>query len=264
MTAGRTWSQHEQRYQLDRLTAERILHTISERLPRVVYAPEAIRSLVVTTYLDTQDGHYLRIANSSDGRRSIKLRIREYLAEDRHGCLRYAPICFFERKERVNEQRLKHRVEVSKADIGGIVSLTTTIKGQSAEARAIRTEQSSLVLAPVLVSVYERVVFGCEEGLRVTFDERLAYYAPPEGLYDNAPALSPDVLGRPLARGPSRILEIKYPLSDAMPRWLVELLEDLPQAHGFSKFRTGMASIRRPRNNSRPVTLTRPLSILKA
>lgn len=263
MAGNRTWSQHELRYQLDRLTAERVVGIITQRLPRVVYDEGAVKSLVVTTYLDTEDGHYLKIANSSDGRRSIKLRVREYLASLGDGePFRYAPVCFLERKERVDEQRLKHRIEVNKTEIGGILTLARAVQDQSVEAHAIRTELRSLQLAPVLVSVYERVVFGWDDGLRVTFDERLAYYEPPEGLYDRTPALSPDTLGQPVARGPSRILEIKHPMSSIVPEWLGDVVGDLPQAHGFSKFRSGMAAIKR--GNSRPVTLTRPLSILKA
>jgi len=46
-----------------------------------------------------------------------------------------------------------------------------------------------------------------------------------------------------VAPGPARILEIKY--WGDRPAWLARALEGLEPAHGFSKFKMGMAAITR-------------------
>ncbi len=260
MRSTRTWSQRERRYRPDRAGAKLVLATLARNLPAIVYRPGATINMVVTTYLDTIDRHYLGIADSSDGRRSVKLRIREYLASAAiGGRFWFDDSCYFERKERTGEMRLKQRVQVAKSDVGAILSGRLRLDG-SAEATAIATELDALDLTPTLVSAYERRVFGYEPGLRVTYDERIAYHFPPGGLYDDAAALQPSLLGRPPARGPSRIIEIKYPADMALPDWLEEVLAAIPGADGFSKFRDGMHALADA--DGFPVSLTRPISIM--
>ncbi len=77
--------------------------------------------------------------------------------------------------------------------------------------------------------------------LRITLDERLTFCRPQlVGVVGAEVAPSPaDVV----APGPARILEIKY--WGDQPRWLAQALEGLEPAHGFSKFRMGMAAITR-------------------
>ncbi len=258
MPRSQSWSQREHRYAPDRPTAKRVLATIAARLPSLVYDPGATINLIVTTYLDTPDHQFLTLADASDGQQSLRVRIREYLSSPGTGApYRFGPTCFFERKERRHDLRHKQRVEVDKSLIAGIL-LHRRIPELSAEATAISGELTNRELAPVLVSAYERRVFGYETGLRVTYDERLSYHFPPEQLYQGAPALLPSVLGRPAATGPSRILEVKYPTTGAMPSWLQILLSGLPEEASFSKFRDGMHALD---ESDGPVHLTSPINL---
>lgn len=261
MATAQTWHQRERRYQLDRPVAERVLAELESRLPRLIYVPGAIKSLVVTTYLDTADRHYLGICTNSNGRRSLKMRVREYLTLVEEGQpLQHMERCFLERKERIEDVRLKQRVEISKRQVSAVVS-SRTLHNTSTEAHALSSELATLELEPVLVSVYERRAYGNDDGLRVTFDERLAYYQPPADLYDANEALTPATLGPPVARGPSRILEIKYPANNKVPDWLDQQLAAVPTADGFSKFRSGMQALES--GDGKPVRLSRPIAVVK-
>jgi len=256
------WSQREQRYRLDRSAAERVLHTIVRRLPTITYVPGATDSLVVTAYLDTGDTHYLQLADASEGRRSVKLRVREYLSRMRSDDeYSYRDTCFLERKERVDDLRIKQRIEVPKRAIGELLRRETRLQDTFQGAHGVAAELDALQLAPAMISVYDRRVFGSEKALRVTFDQRVAYYVPPPGLYDAMPALVPSALGSAVARGPARILEIKYPTNELMPDWFADLMESIPVAHGFSKFRDGMHAV--SMSNGDSVTLTERIDISK-
>ena len=257
----RTWSQREQRYLLDRANGELAVNTLFANLPTVVYVPGSIVTQVVTTYLDTEARHYLAIADESAGLRSVKLRVREYMSIAQGSSeVRSTDACYLERKERVNEVRIKQRVELGKLELAHILSGRSSLNGSNA-ARAITAELSSLDLRPALVSSYRRIVFGDEDRLRVTFDEQLAFYRPPAGLYETHDALTFDVLGDPVGRGPARILEIKHPETTEIPDWLEALVEDIPDANGFSKFREGMHAMQR--TDGKPVRLSRSLVAMK-
>ena len=52
-----------------------------KRLPTVLYQG-CDTSFVVTTYLDSRDGHYLELAERSNGTDSVKMRFREYMWRD--------------------------------------------------------------------------------------------------------------------------------------------------------------------------------------
>lgn len=257
----RTWKQREQRYLLDRASAEHTVNTLFQSLPTIVYVPGSVVTQVVTTYLDTPARHYLAIADRSEGLRTLKVRIREYQAIARDtGAISSTNDCYLERKERVNEVRIKQRVEIGKAELADILDRDKTLNGSNA-AQAITGELSSLDLRPALVSSYRRIVFGDEDSLRVTFDEQLAYYKPPDGLYELNDALTFDVLGEPIARGPKRILEIKIPEHSEIPEWLATLVRDIPDANGFSKFRAGMHAVKSA--DGKPVRLSRSLVAMK-
>jgi hypothetical protein len=258
MPLHQTWTQRERRYAPDRPSAVRVLATIATRLPAVVYDPEATINLVVTTYFDTDDRHYLAMADASGGRRSVRIRVREYLSSPGIGSpYHYQPVCFFERKERDGDVRRKQRVEVPKSQVSAILR-HRRLPDHSEEADAISAEMAAHRLAPVMVSAYERRIFGTQKGLRVTYDERLSYHFPPEGLYDAAPALQPSVLGRPAASGPARILEVKFPPTASMPTWLEILFTGVPTAEEFSKFRDGMHALD---DSDGPAHLTRPITL---
>jgi hypothetical protein len=266
-----TWrDQRERRYQLDRDQALAVLRALAGELPAVTYWPGSARTLVVTTYLDSPARDYLRMIEESGGRVSLKVRIREYLPildgagvdgdgnEPRLGPL---PTVFLERKERIGELRQKLRVKLDKRQVGAVLRRQVSVRGDADVVAALEGELALRALEPVLVSVYERRVFGADRGgLRITFDERLRFHGAPEGLYDVHPALEPAVLGDVMAPGPPRILEIKESAGQTSPRWLDRLLAGLPAVSGYSKFRDGMVALRTG-GERRP--LTRPLLAIK-
>ncbi len=255
---AQTWSnQRERRYQPSRDDAKHVIAVLRQQLPVVRYH-DGDTSIVATTYLDTKDHHYY---HSGGADHSLKLRIREYLWNNGvPGELAFHDTCFLERKQRDGDVRLKQRIEVSKRDVVKIVLGDRSITGDSPEAQAIRTELASLRLRPVMVSAYERLVFGDEVDLRVTYDERVGFYPPPRGLYNMASALTPEVLGPPLARGPSRILEVKQQAGAPSPDWLEQMLAQLTAAPGYSKFRDGMKAM--ADSDGVPVSLTKRLTPL--
>jgi hypothetical protein len=260
---AQTWrNQLELRFDVDREAARRVLDELGRRLPQLRYQPSADRTFVVTTYLDTPERHYLRLAEQDDGTHSLKMRVREYLWHDGSDpALNHDSICYLERKQRAGDIRLKQRVSLAKAEVGAIVRRQQPLVGESAEAQALRDELSAHALAPVMISAYERRVFGEEDGLRVTFDERIGFYRPIAAFYDETPAFDDGALGQPMGRGPSRILEVKHPSEIATPSWLAELIAGLPAAAGYSKFRDGMHAL--ARSDGRPVNLTRRMEPVK-
>ncbi len=256
-SAAQTWrDQRERRFHLERDAAERVLAVILRNAPEVHYGGSDTTT-VVTTYLDSKERHYLALAEDSDGERSLKMRIREYLSSGRVPDAH----CYLERKQRDGDVRLKQRIRVRKADVVGMVLGDDPVPAGSVEADAIRAEIERYKLRAVLVSAYERRVFGSDDRLRITFDERVAFYRPPRGLYNLSPALTPKVLGPPLARGPSRILEVKHPTGAKLPPWLADALAGLPGQPRYSKFRDGMRAL--SSSDGSPVDLTRRVDVRK-
>ncbi len=240
-----TWrDQRERRYLVDPERVSAILTMLADRLPVVSYSPGSTRTFVVTTYLDSREGDYLAMVEESAGHLSLKVRVREYMplteANGEPERLTSGSTCFLERKERVGELRVKQRVELPKAEVARVLSRESVLAGERTVVSAIRAELDARDLAPVLVSRYVRRVFGSDRALRVTFDEKIGFHAPPERLYDGVTALTPDVLGAPIGHGPDHILELKEPRSHDTPAWLVTVLEELEPADRFSKFRDGM------------------------
>jgi SPX domain protein involved in polyphosphate accumulation len=244
-----TWrDQRERRYLVDPERVSEILTVLADHLPVVSYSPRSKRTFVVTTYLDSPDGGYLSMVENSSGHLSLKVRVREYMplteANGEPERLSAGSTCFLERKERVGELRVKQRVELPKAEVARVLRRESPLLGDRTVVSALRAELDTRDLQPVLVSRYVRRVFGSDRDLRVTFDEKIGFHAPPERLYDGVPALTPDVLGTPVGHGPDHIIEIKEPSSLDTPRWLVDLLDRLEPADRFSKFRDGMRCLR--------------------
>ena len=240
-----TWrDQRERRYLVDPERVPDILAALGDRLPLMSYVPGSSRSFVVTTYLDSSERAYLSMVERSAGHLSLKVRVREYMplreANGQPEKLLSGATCFLERKERVGELRVKQRVELAKNDIAAVLRRESQLSGDRTVVSALRAELDSRDLEPVLVSRYVRRVFGSDRALRVTFDEKIAFHAPPDGLYEGVSALTPDVLGEPIGHGPDHILELKEPRSLDTPGWLLELLDELEPAEQFSKFRDGM------------------------
>jgi hypothetical protein len=240
-----TWAdQRERRYLVDPERVSEVFATLRERLPVVSYSPGSTRTFVVTTYLDSSTREYLSMVEKSAGHLSLKMRVREYMpvCEANGEPERLVPgtTCFLERKERVGDLRVKQRIELAKAEVGRVLRRETQLSGDRTVVAALRAEVDSRDLAPVLVSRYVRRVFGSDRMLRVTFDDKLGFHAPPGGLYEGIPALLPEVLGEPIGHGPDHILEIKEPRSLDTPDWLLAMLDELEPAGRFSKFRDGM------------------------
>lgn len=221
-----------------------MLEVLAANLPVLMYSPGATRTFVATTYLDSRDHDYLGMAERSQGQLSLKVRVREYIQlEDGDGVARLSPSasCYLERKERVGQVRVKQRIELAKAEVGPVLRREVELPGDHSVVRALKAELNARKLEPVLVSGYLRSVFGTEDGLRVTFDEQLGFHVPPENLYEGAAALTPEVLGTPIARGPAHILEVKEPSGIDSPGWLSQLLGEIEPSDHFSKFRAGMS-----------------------
>lgn len=250
---GQTWrNQTERRYELDRETAENTLARLNKYVPRITYTPDSIVTLVTTTYLDSADHHYFEFQQSHNGKRSIKMRVREYFPLSDDGAftiVKEFPYCFLERKERNGRIRLKERVEVQKSQVTSLINRERDFSSQGSEVEAIRKEIRTHRLAPVVTSAYERRVWG-ENELRITFDERIRFYTPPSNLYKIISALKPNVLGPPIGVGPKRIVEIKHAADYSPPQWLSEITDGLKEMVDYSKFVNGIECLSHKRRIS--------------
>ena len=247
--------QRERRFDLSRSDAEQVLTVLGANTPVVTYKGGPATTLVVTIYFDTAGGHYLKQARSGDGS-VIKVRAREYFSvsdDDQRTIIDRLSECYLEKKQRVGSIRNKERARISKAELGPIINHTVSLPKNC---EFLRDEIEEQDLRPVLISVYERRVWGHGD-LRVTLDERIRYYNPGDKVYgDTLAACSPNLLGTPTALGPKRILEVKHSAQIATDSWLTDLLSTLPDALGFSKFIDGMAALKQGRTHS---SLTRPV-----
>lgn len=236
--------QRERRFHLAAAGIPALLRALADELPVLGYAPGTARTLVVTTYLDSVDHDYLRLVERTSGRRSIKMRVREYIAlyTDDAGAPRLvaSPTCYLERKERVGQIRVKQRALLAKSIVAGVLRGEVALGGHDEVASELRAEVERRALAPVLVSGYRRRVFGADGGLRVTIDEQIEFFRPPAALYEGVEALTPAVLGQPAGHGPDHVVEVKEPSGSTTPDWLERVMAALQSADQVSKFREGM------------------------
>jgi hypothetical protein len=237
--------QRERRFHLHASALPELCRILAEGLPIVSYVAGATRTLVATTYLDAIGLDYSTLAVRSAADRSIKVRVREYVAllgDANRPRLLASPTCYLERKERVGQLRIKQRVELDKADLAGILDRQVPLPGDDSVGD-LRAEIERRELEPVLVTVYGRRVFGEDGGLRVTVDEGVEFYRPLPELYQGVKALTPSVLGEPIGDMPGCVLEVKEPRDAATPVWIEELLAGLTVADQFSKFRHGVTCL---------------------
>ncbi len=257
MSESQTWrNQDERRYELERDVAKRVLEELNAHLPVVSYGDAPATTLVATVYFDTFDQYFLRRALSGDNLSSVKVRAREYLPisdDEERRVLGHAEHCYLERKERTGTIRDKYRIRIEKKELAPIIAHEQQLPDG---ADLLQSEIHKRNLAPAMISMYERRVWG-SEGLRITLDERIRYYRPPEAMYEKLAAMAPSELGPPGAAGPKRILEVKHAAGEEQPTWLVDLLAELPEATGFSKFIDGMRKL--GNTPKQGVKLTRPL-----
>tara|TARA_R110002096_G_scaffold143328_4_gene299246 strand:+ start:15427 stop:16236 length:810 start_codon:yes stop_codon:yes gene_type:complete len=258
LSETQTWrNQDERRYNLERRVAENVLEQLGKNLPVMVYKDAPPTTLVATLYFDTADGYYLQRARDGAGQSSVKVRAREYLPvtdDQERTVLGHSDFCYLERKERLGTVRQKYRIKIAKEELGPIIAHKVDLP---LECDLLRTEVRERDLRPAVISMYERRVWGRDDDLRVTLDERIRYYRPASHPFEAATALSPAQLGPPGALGPKRILEVKHFAQKPLPEWLATLLSQLPEATGFSKFLDGMAKLENGRRSS--ASLTRPV-----
>lgn len=254
-----TWrNQAERRYELERDVAKDVLAALDSHLPVVTYLSGPATTLVSTIYFDTPDGYYYDRARSKTPVSSIKLRAREYLPVSDDGerrVLSSSDYCYLERKERTGSIRNKQRIRLAKQNLDPVIERLMTVPE---EAEVIRQEIHARGLVPILITMYERRVWGSGD-LRITFDERIRYYRAAPKTYSHISSLSPAELGEPDGVGPKRILEVKQEAQAVSPDWLQEALAAVPEAAQFSKFLDGMNRVLSGRRLS---SLTRPIYTL--
>lgn len=255
MSRTESWrDQRERRFFVDPDASSELAEALSTHLELLTYVPDSRRSLVVTTYLDSPDRDYLATIEQTSGHLSLKMRVREYLAvhDDAEERLAHVPTCFLERKERVGDLRIKQRVQLEKKRVASVIGRQDSLRGNDAVINALRDELHRRALEPVLVTCYERRVYGDARRLRVTLDKQLRFYAAPSDLYDRLDAFTPTNLGQPLGGLDQHILEVKEMRGSDTPAWLETLLAKLRPAERFSKFREGMGlTDGRPKRSTR-------------
>lgn len=285
---ARYFERQEEKYELDRETAGEVQVEIARRLPLFSYREGHPYSYVTTVYFDTQDrDFYRRAAVHYDD--NVKIRVKEYYypplngreaggapagglleapwvgmpdplrAGKQHDILTH---CFVELKQRHRGTVIKKRFAFPKSELKKLfdgedvwpILLRMTPPGElrSLEKiyRELREYISTYPVAPTSVVNYRRTVYQKDESdLRVTFDDRLAVYEPPEGLYTGHAALTAEVLGAPIRQSRRVILEIKCP--GEYPDWLRASLRSHPSRR-LSKFTTSVRLLLRNGRNGRP------------
>jgi len=237
----------------DPAIAERLRDSVSENLPAYSYKQGYPTTYVTTVYFDTQDlFFYHRARRKPDN--NIKIRLKEYYyPKDGSGDFLWSPHCWIEIKRRHREVIHKNRFCVSKELVPAFLvgeDLFEDVLALNAEipiddlrliyGRIRRLFQSFSIEARAIVSYRRRTYQREETSLRITFDDEIAFYVVPHGLYNGYPALTRYALGTPQKQERYVIVEIKDP--GEIPRWLESALRDLPSIN-YSKFLTSTREI---------------------
>ena len=220
---------------------------------------------VTTIYFDTPSRALFRAANTSADSH-LKLRAKEYYdlhpdlmetATDVRQLVRYQPILWLELKHKDGANTGKRRIGIPKRDVpaffmtGTITSEMVQIQEQAygPDARVVLAAVSALcascaepMRADCLVN-YRRLAWQDGVGeLRVTIDSGLAFYRPPEDLWNRDSALVRPSLGPAVGAEARRVLEVKSHTDP--PAWLTALLEgEHVEALRFSKFDAASSSV---------------------
>jgi hypothetical protein len=226
------------------------------RLPRA-------RHYVTTIYFDTPSRTLYRAVRENDD--SLKVRAREYydrhpelleLATSARDIVRYQPVLWIEIKGKHAGRTYKRRIGIPKADVGAFFANGTVSpamreiqrgRGDGGddvidEVLALR-EQHGETLRPSCLVNYRRTAFQNGDGtVRVTLDQRLAFFAPTEALWTPGQPLLRENLGTPAAEGRDCVLELKT--THGTPSWLEELLAaSNAEPMLFSKFVTASEAV---------------------
>ena len=239
---SQAWSQYERRYLLSSAASTNIAQAVAEHLPWLRGTPNK-PTKIITVYLDTAGRRYQKQAEANKGTHATRIRIRQYQNTSPDDLNSDPPLCFLERKQCFQDVRMKHRVRISRDEIGKLLDGETAFSGDSPAASTIAKELENEPLRPVLVCSYERNTYGVDGRLRVTFDRKLTYYLPPTNV-EIVPDSSDLEQLTIIAKGPPHILEIKHPAKDKVPAWLEQLVVPLAPCSDFSKFVHGMRQLR--------------------
>ena len=268
--AQMTAQREEAKYLVSLEQARVVLRELDTRLDAHRHRGEGANRLpqaqhyVTTIYFDTASRTLFHAASRSSSH--LKLRAKEYYdlhpdltetATDPRQIVRFQPILWLEIKSRDGVHSGKRRIGLPKRDVpaffarGEVTPEMVQIQEAShgAEARsvleAVRDLCSSCsepLRADCLVNYRRKAWQDAAGELRVTLDSGLAYYRPPDDLWDREWALLRSTLGTPVASAEHRVLEIKSRADQ--PAWLKELLQTQGiQLASFSKFEAASSAV---------------------
>jgi hypothetical protein len=264
-----------------RIPKHRFQGTGANRLPRA-------RHYVTTVYFDTAARDLYQAVREDPDSLKIRAReyydlhpeLLE-LANNARDIVRYSPVLWIEIKGKRDGRTYKRRIGIPKGDVEpfferGEVSqamrelqrsskppprrepapseVASTLEPVSpsldmiAELSALRARFSEPLRASCLVN-YRRAAFEDAAGtLRITFDQRMACFAAPRGLWTSNKPLVREALGTPAYEEPCYILEVKA--RGELPAWLAEMVLELgAEEHTFSKFVTASEAVYGPSPN---------------
>jgi hypothetical protein len=258
-----------------RIPKHRFQGSGANRLPRA-------RHYVTTVYFDTAARDLYRAVRADPDSLKVRAReyydlhpeLLE-LATDARDIVRYTPVLWVEIKGNRDGRTYKRRIGIPKGDVepffthgaispamrgllrsaqppklrDGIASEFAAAESSAdeppdviAELSALRARFSEPLRASCLVN-YRRTAFEDAAGMvRITFDQRMACFAAPPGLWSSNQPLVREALGTPAYEEPSYVLEVKS--RGELPGWLSELIVQAGvQPHVFSKFVTASETV---------------------
>ena len=242
----RLFRRREQKYEVGSGAAAFLREEIGRRLPRFEFDTGHPTTFITTVYFDTQGRDFYHLAERSYDD-NVKIRVKEYyyplsgaapLTDGAgvlplNGSVKYltSPYCYVELKQSASGLVIKKRFGILKRDLALLlrgedvwpILLRMTPSAELKSLEEVYTELSRYLktysVGITSVVNYRRSVYQeSEEALRITFDDQLCVYAPPDTLYEDMEALTPEILGKPVRRSEKVILEIKCP--GEYPEWL--------------------------------------------
>jgi len=252
--SARFFHRREAKYEVGVGAATFLREEIARRLPRFEYEKGHPTTYITTVYFDTESHDLYRRAERHYDQ-NLKIRVKEYYyplgaGPDAKDDYKVCSYCYVEIKEHSNGSVVKKRFRFPKRDLSRLMRgedllpllAETTPPEEIGRLGEVYGEFRRLLgLHPVRATsivTYRRAVYQeSEDTLRVTFDDHFAVWAPLPGLYDIHPALTPEVLKKPVRVTDKVILEIKGP--GDFPDWLEKALR-YHSTKRLSKFTTSV------------------------
>lgn len=258
MTADRA----ERKYLLPLSAASRLARDlkgngVTRHYPPGFQALPGAQQFATTIYFDTKDRQLFKATER--GESSRKLRAREYynldpsltqLATSVNQLVRFDPVLWFELKTKHGHQVNKRRFGLPKAQVpsflhrGTISSDIIAVQREQYGDKAYEFVQEVAQLCheshhPFEVDClvnYRRSAWQDDAGeLRITLDQRVSFFHPPQDLWTRKTALIRETLGQPAEVLSCAVVEVKT--RGAVPHWLQELLARYgATTSDFSKF----------------------------